>query len=95
MTKNFTGTAASVLAVAADEYRAVLFIQHTNATQVALGIGTAALAGEGIQLINKNDCVILRGHDARQAIYVIGNGGTCTYESCSEGFDYSPGPYVT
>lgn len=92
MAKNFTATAASTAVIAADPYRDCLFIQKTNATAIALGIGTAALAGEGIQLSRVNDTVVLRGHDARQAIYAIGNGGTATYEKLSGGFQFTPGP---
>jgi len=89
---NWTAGSASAVKIAANEFRDVLVIQHTNATQVALGIGIDAEAGKGLQLINSGDAVILRGHNARQAIYMIGNGATGTYQDGD--CDVRPGPYV-
>jgi len=86
----FTGTAASTLLVAANEYRDTLVIQKANATSVALGIGEAAVAGEGIQLTNVGDAAVLKGAAARVAIYVIGNGGTGSYQDGN--VDVRPGP---
>ena len=80
---NFTGTSASALLVAADYHRDGLVIQHTNATTAALGIGEAAVAGEGLQLLKIGDAVRLTGSDARKAVYVIGNGATGTYQDGS------------
>lgn len=88
----FTGTAASAVLVAADVNRDTLLIQKTNATTVALGIGEAAVAGNGIQLVNIGDVAILRGAAARAAIYVIGNGGTGTYQDGD--VEVRPGPYI-
>jgi hypothetical protein len=89
---NFTGTAASAVLVAANRYRDKLLIQKTNATVVALGIGEAAVAGEGIQLGPIGDAVVIKGPDATNAIYVIGDGGTGTYQDGDVTF--APGPYV-
>jgi len=77
---NFTGTGASALLVAANYNRGKLVIQHTNDTTAALGIGEAAVAGEGLQLLKSGDSVVLADHLAREAIYVIGNGATGTYQ---------------
>lgn len=89
---NFTGTSASAVLIAANEYRDQLVIQKTNATVVALGIGEAAVAGEGIQLGPIGDVAVLRGASARVAIYVIGDGGTGTYQDGE--VEVSPGPYI-
>jgi outer membrane receptor for monomeric catechols len=92
MKGNFTGTAASVKAIDASVYRDCLLIQKTNATTIAIGIGEAAVAGEGVQLVNANDAIILRGAQAREAIYVIGNGGTATYQDGN--IEFVAGPKV-
>jgi len=76
----YTATAVSTVLVAANEYRDQLTIQHTNATQIALGIGEDAVAGEGVQLFAKGDSVKLIGPLARLAIYMLGDGGTGTYQ---------------
>lgn len=89
---NFTATAASTEMIAADNYRDHLTIQKTNATQIAIGIGVAAVAGEGIQLINIDSSIELWGVEARAAIYAIGNGGTGTYQSGR--IRFRPGPYA-
>jgi type 1 fimbria pilin len=89
----FTGTSASAMLVDADTYRNQLVIQKTNATTVALGIGEAAVAGSGIQLTNADSVAIIRGAQARKAIYVIGNGGTGTYQDGD--VEVYPGPLAT
>jgi hypothetical protein len=76
----FTATAASTVAVAANEFRDKLLIQKTNATAIAFGVGEAAVADEGIVLSNVGEILMLRGNMARSAIYAIGNGGTLTYQ---------------
>jgi hypothetical protein len=91
---SFSGTASSAVLVAADYNRDCLIIQHTNATVAALGIGEAAEAGKGIQLLKVGDVVKLTGHNARQAIYVIGNGATGTYQD-GTGIDVFPGSAAT
>ena len=91
---SFTGTSASAALVAADANRDCLLIQHTNATTCALGIGEAAVAGSGIQLLKIGDSVVLRGHNARQAINVIGNGATGAYQDGSE-IDFNAGSAAT
>jgi hypothetical protein len=75
----YTGTAASVLLLAADNNRDHLTIQALNATQLGIGVGVAAVADEGIQLYAKGDTVRLDGAEARAAIYIIGNGATGQY----------------
>jgi hypothetical protein len=89
---SWAGTASSAEIVAADDYREYLTIQLTNATQVALGFGEAAVANKGVQLINAGDAVRLRGAMARKAVYAIGNGATGTYQDGDA--EYSPGPQV-
>jgi len=89
---NWTGTDASTLIVAADAYREYLVIQLTNATSVNLGIGEAAVAGDGIKLINAGDAVRLEGAQAQSAIYAIGNGAAGTYQDGN--VLYVPGPQV-
>ncbi len=90
---NWTGTGASALLIAANRYRDTLLIQKTDNTVVALGIGEAAVAGEGIQLVNINDTAKLQGPAARGAVYVIGDGGNGTYQD-GEGVDFRSGQYV-
>lgn len=77
---SWTGTATSAQLVAANFNRDCLVIQHTNATTAALGIGEDAVAGQGLQLLKIGDTVVLTGANARQAINVIGNGATGTYQ---------------
>ena len=89
---NFAATAASAVIVAANRDRDHLTIQKVNATTIAIGIGEDAVAGEGIQLINADASLELRGWDARQAIYAIGNGGTGTYQDGM--IVFRPGPYA-
>jgi hypothetical protein len=88
---SFSATAVSTQIVAADEYRDSLTIQKTNATQIAIGLNEAAVAGKGIQLINADSSIELRGVWATMAVYAIGNGGTGTYQSGLVTF--RPGPY--
>ncbi len=88
----FTGTASSAQIVAADDYRAYLTIQLTNAASANLGIGEAAVAGEGIKLINAGDSARLVGAAARKAIYLIGDGAEGTYQDGD--VTYVPGPQV-
>ncbi len=90
---NFTGTGTSAVLIAANQYRDTLLIQKTDNTVVALGIGETAVAGEGIQLVNINDSVVLRGPAARGAVYVIGDGGNGTYQD-GAGVDFRSGQYV-
>jgi hypothetical protein len=89
---SWAATASSSIIVAADANREFLFIQKiTNAVAVAIGIGEAAEAGKGIQLTNIGDSVLLRGPNARAAIYAIGNTGAGTYQDGGE-VTYVPGP---
>jgi len=88
----WTATAASTVIVAADEHRDRLLIQKNNDTAVALGLGEAAVAGEGVQLVNIGDTAVLRGHEARGAVYAIGNNGAGTYQDGD--VDIRPGPHI-
>ena len=88
----WSSTAASTEIVPADEHRDSLLIQKTNDTTVALGIGEAAVAGEGVQLVNKGDTAILNGASARCAIYAIGNEGAGTYQDGE--IVVIPSPYI-
>jgi len=89
---NFSAGSVSAEIIAADVYRDYLTIQKTNTTQIALGLGEPAVAGEGIQLINIDSSVELHGALARSAIYAIGNGGTGTWQGGQVTF--RPGPYA-
>lgn len=91
---NWTGTAASAALVAANTNRDCLIIQKTNATAVALGLGVDAEAGKGVQLVKINDTLILRGAQAREAINVIGNGGTGTYAEVFGDASFAAGPHI-
>ena len=77
---NWAATSASVVIVAANEYRDTLTLQKTNDTDVSLGLGEAAVLGEGVQMLVVGDAVTLRGYHARNAVYAIGNGGQGTYQ---------------
>jgi hypothetical protein len=87
---SWSATAASAEIVPANEHRDSLLIQKTNATTVALGIGEAAEAGKGVQLTNAGDAAVIRGWQAREAVYAIGNGGTGVYQEGD--VVVSPGP---
>lgn len=89
----WSATAASTQIVAADEHREFLLIQHSNATQVALGFGVTAVATSGVQLYNKGDCALITGWMARLAVNAIGNGGTGSYQDGP--VEFIPAPYVT
>jgi len=86
----FTGTAASTEIVAANAYRDGIILQHTNATAIEIGIGEAAVAGSGVKLIKIGDTLVLRGADARAALYGIGNGGTLQYQTIDTLSDFHP-----
>ena len=90
---SWTATGASTVIVTANEYRDTLLIQKTNLTVVAIGVGVAAETGKGVQLGNIGDTLILKGAQAREAIYAIGNGGTGTYQDGN--IQFIPGAYVT
>jgi hypothetical protein len=77
---NFSATSASTIIVPANKYRDALLIEKTNATNIALGIGETAVAGEGIQLLAIGSTALIRGAAAAKAIYAIGNGGTGVYQ---------------
>ena len=78
---SWTGTALSAIIVAADANREYLTIILTNNVTVALAFGEAAVAVEGIQLLNAGDSVRVQGHLARGAVYAIGNTGAGSYQS--------------
>ncbi len=78
---SWAGTGSSAEIIAVDENREYLTIQLTNSITTALGIGEAAVAGEGVQLLVAGNSVTLVGHQARSAIYAIGNTATGTWQS--------------
>jgi len=86
----WVGTAASVEIISANTYREHLTIQLTNPIVVALGFGEAAVAAEGVQLINTGDVVTVHGAMAQLAVYAIGNTATGTYQDGD--LEYRPGP---
>lgn len=72
------GTSESI--VAANDNRSHLTIQLKGSTSIELGIGTAAVAGQGIKLIQPGDSVQIKGALAKLAVNGIGtittsNGG--------------------
>jgi len=85
-------TAASTAIIAANAYRDQLLIQKLDVgcVAVSLGIGEAAIAGEGVQLVNVYDTIILHGAAARGAVYAIGDGGSGTYQDGD--VEYRTGP---
>ncbi len=78
---NATGTSASVVMLAADEDRGAVTLTLTNATAAALGVGVAAVADEGLLLIRTGDTIEIEGPNAREAIYIIGNGAIVAYQT--------------
>lgn len=76
----WTAAAASTEIVPASEYREKLTIQLQSATQVYLGFGVPAVAGESLTLLGAGDSITVRGHLARQAVYAIGSGATGAYQ---------------
>ena len=77
-----TGTAASAELLAADEYREVVLIMLQNNVSCAFGlIGEAAVADEGIILVEIGDWVRLVGPKARGQINIIGNTASVTYQT--------------
>lgn len=78
---SWTGTASSAVIVTANANREFLTVILTNNVTVALAFGEAAVAAEGIQLLNAGDSVRVQGHLARSAAYAIGNTATGSYQS--------------
>ena len=76
----WSAIASSAVIVAADPYRDFLTIQLQNTTQVYLGFGVDAVAGESLTLITTGDSITIRGHLARQSVYAIGNGAQGAYQ---------------
>ena len=62
--------------VAADTNRVFLTIQSKGSTSFELGIGTAAVAGQGIKLINPGDSAQIKGALAKLAVNAIGTATT-------------------
>lgn len=80
-TNTFTGTTASVEALAADTGREHYCVQLIDASgAVTLAFGRTAIANEGIVLSRIGDSVKVTGWLARKQLNVIGNNGICTYE---------------
>jgi len=77
-----TGTAASAEMLAADNYRdSVTIMLYDDTAPVAIGIGEAAVADEGVVLRELGDSVEIRGYAAIKQINIIGNGGIVTYQT--------------
>lgn len=89
---SFTAGSVSAEIIAADSHREILLIQKKNATTISLGLEEAAVAGEGIQLVNVGDTAVLRGPKARGAVYAIGNNGTGVWQDGD--CDVRLGPHV-
>lgn len=78
---SWSGSGSSAQLVAADNNRDYLTIISSTTNTAALGLGEAAVAGEGIQLFAIGDSVILRGHLARGIVYVIGASAAGSYQT--------------
>lgn len=78
---SWTGSASSAALLAADRNRDKVTIISSTTNTIALGLGTDAVAGEGVQLFAIGDSVTLRGHNARGVINVIGNNGAGSYQT--------------
>jgi len=80
---NQTGTAASVVLLAADEYREqVAILMYDKTAAIAIGVGgAAAVADTGISLRFIGDSVVLYGEAARGQINILGNGGKVSYQT--------------
>jgi hypothetical protein len=55
-------------------------IQKTNDIPVSIGIGRSAVAGQGLQLNDTGDVLIVKNAEAALEITVIGDGGTGVYQ---------------
>lgn len=73
----WTSTQATSQAVAEDNERTSLTVQMVTAASspTSLGFGTAAVFGEGIQLVNIGDNVTVKGHLAKLAVNAICDSG--------------------
>lgn len=76
-----TGTASSAQLLAASEARKQVTIMHQGTASVAIGVGEAAVADEGIILNEAGDSVTLKGLEAQAQINIIGNTGVVTYQT--------------
>lgn len=76
----WAATNASSVVIAADQERESLTVQllarSASTVQTSLGFGTAAVAAEGVALVNIENSVTVRGHLAKLACNVITNAGT-------------------
>ncbi len=76
----WAATTASAVVIAADQDRESLTVQllvkSASGVQTSLGFGAAAVAGEGVAMLNLGDPVTVRGHLAKLACNVITSAGT-------------------
>lgn len=73
---SFTVTGVSTEIVPADEHREYLCIQSADDKNFSIGVGEAAVNGEGLTVYTMGGSIRLRGAQARRAIYAIGNGAS-------------------
>ncbi len=73
----WTSTQATSQVIAGDNSRTLLTVQMVTASSspTSLGFGTAAVLGEGVQLVNIGDSVTVRGHLAKLAVNAICDTG--------------------
>ena len=73
----WTSTQATSQVIAGDNNRTSLTVQMVTAASspTSLGFGTAAVFGEGVQLVNIGDSVTVRGHLAQLAVNAICDSG--------------------
>jgi len=81
-----------VIIVAADDYREYLLIQMTTAGACALAFGEAAVADEGVQMLEIGDAVHVKGAQARLAVYQIGENAAGTWQDGNITVTNGPNP---
>ncbi|GAF77497.1 unnamed protein product [marine sediment metagenome] len=89
---NWSGGAADATIIEANKHREYLTIQMGTAGTCALAFGEAAIAGEGIQLLEIGDTVKARGLNARLAVHQIGAGVAGTWQDGDLEFSQGPNP---
>ena len=82
---SFSATAATSELVAANGYRGYVMVQLTSGDPVSLGLGEAAVFGEGIHLMVVGDFAIIRGRQAEKAINGICGAGNTASGGFQEG----------
>lgn len=82
---SFSATAVTSELVAENDYRGYVIVQLTSGDPMSLGLGEAAVFGEGIHLMVVGDFAIIRGHQARLAINGICDAGNNASGGYQEG----------